>query len=657
MGAIRRRVVAGVMVVCAALLPSGALAQQVSPVPPIEEGPQLVASRMVGSQLELRDAQSNRAILATHNLPLWASFPVGVTVMATMQAQPTGADVSFLVKNVSSTSKKLGKFHVGIFNLGQDIEYRKFRMTSEPVRTNALTHIGQSWIYPLDLYSPVQVLGNDEYSVGVSMQYPVMQYKHDVRVHIGSPGSWLARGEAGRGWVVEFHMTNFGGETEFSRMPAPGTIEPGEERTYVMSIRVTKNVDEWVSTLLPYRNYFRAMYGGVQYQRETGPILGTGITDWTYHANDNDYGYGYQRPDLNGFRPFIDHVERKWATWDTIMLWTPTGFYRQNFHLNFPYQFASEWEKTERLRTAFSNEEGFPGMVARGKRLGLWWGRSTELSLRWDAPDVYSFDPDNQVHRAAAFKEMDAAVRAGATMIGLDTFTTNHTPLWKMIPWLKELMQKYPNVRFVTEPSQCDIVHTYVPNWITGWNEEIGRRPTRADYYSVTGPDRLADFLLPGHETWIGLRYGEMSKYERAPTEAEIEADMRKYADWGYRPVMFVEREKPAGIQAARSWEVTVPQAIRDSDPMIRNLRAGRLPMQNAPAAIMPEPQGPGAPAAVGGGDNAEGAQGARSGPRMGATVKQRPSRSVIRVNRFGRTAEAVQQQQPAAATNAKEKK
>jgi hypothetical protein len=169
----------------------------------------------------------------------------------------------------------------------------------------------------------------------------------------------------------------------------------------------------------------------------------------------------------------------------------------------------------------------------------------------------------------------------------------------------------------------------------------------------VTGPDALADFLLPGHETWIGLRYGEMSRFERAPTDAEIEADMRKFADWGYRPVMFVEREKPEGIVAARSWEVTVPQAIRDSDPMIANLRAGRLPMQLAPATLVPAPS---APAAVGGGDTADAPQAQRSGPRIGATSKVRPGRSVIRVNRFGRGAEA-SQQAPAASTQSKEKK
>ncbi|MEI2825143.1 MAG: hypothetical protein V9F04_01185 [Dermatophilaceae bacterium] len=54
-------------------------------------------------------------------------------------------------------------------------------------------------MYPAWIYSPVAVMGNSKYNIGVSIQYPMLEYKHQVRVMMYSPGGSTMNGPAGRG--------------------------------------------------------------------------------------------------------------------------------------------------------------------------------------------------------------------------------------------------------------------------------------------------------------------------------------------------------------------------------------------------------------------------------------------------------------------------
>src|SRR2546427_560161 len=80
-----------------------------------------------------------------------------------------------------------GMIDLGIMNLGRNIESFNFRNTGFPVAADTSTYINQAWIYPNDLYSPVAVVRNQSLAFGVSIQYPVLEYKHDVRVCLDSP--------------------------------------------------------------------------------------------------------------------------------------------------------------------------------------------------------------------------------------------------------------------------------------------------------------------------------------------------------------------------------------------------------------------------------------------------------------------------------------
>ena len=53
--------------------------------------------------------------------------------------------------------------------------------------------MGTSFQYPSLCYSPVFVVGDNSATVGVSLMYPILEYKHAVEVRLISPGGELGR--------------------------------------------------------------------------------------------------------------------------------------------------------------------------------------------------------------------------------------------------------------------------------------------------------------------------------------------------------------------------------------------------------------------------------------------------------------------------------
>lgn len=148
------------------------------------------------------------------------------------------------------------------------------------------------------------------------------------------------------------------------------------------------------------------------------------------------------------------------------MVWLPSGVYRNHRENNFPSQFVSTWLNWPATSTnRFDQTNGLASISRSGKDFGLWWGNSTKVAMDWDPASLVDFDPDNADHVERALHELDIAAKAGATTIGLDTFSHVHTPIWKGYGWLAAMRLRYPHMRFVTEPSMCDVMHTLAPTF------------------------------------------------------------------------------------------------------------------------------------------------------------------------------------------------
>jgi hypothetical protein len=530
---------------------------------------------MVAGHLDMRDASSGQPILLPNN-DMFAGFAPTIQTSAEMHAQPTGADLVITARNTGTAAASLGTIRVGGINLGRNIEYFDFRATSDPLQANWSNYVASAWAYPNDLYSPVFVVRNSNYAVGISLQYPVMDYKHDVALCLANWGRDIP--DASPGWVANFWM----GNPDNHMAGRWGTLAPGESRTYVVSIRVTRNPQEWQTTLLPYRDYFRAHYGGVKYTRETTPIHGVAAADEAWLSLRNPFGFCDQRPDLNGWRGVLDSILNVYGDWPAVMIWAPSGLYLNHKDRNYPYQFTTHWNATPQLETAYDPVNGLPSLVTPTRKLGLWWGRSAEVSTTWDTEASEPFDPDNPAHVQAAIAEMDGAARVGATLIGLDTFMHDLTPVWKAYGWILQLEQRYPTMKFCTETSGCDIMHTVCPTFVPGWRSFASQPASTADLLTIKHPNYLADFINPGHEMWGQLSFQELRHWFHTEPSATLVTDQtRNIASYGYRPVVSDPAAYATGMRAAQSWETSLPASIRDSDPYIADIRAGRLPGQN----------------------------------------------------------------------------
>lgn len=548
----------------AAVLAIGSLcvAQQ---VPPPEDGDKIVTVKRVGDEVEMRDAANGSPLIIPKGIYLWEDKNNANSLKPTVQvqAQPAGFDVIYTFTNKGGAGRKMGALNVGIVTLGSRVTYPDVRLICEPLVADYVEgYKVKQMQYPDTLYSPAWVLENDAYAVGFSIQYPILDYQHNVRLALTSPDGRFADGEGGRGWKLEFLLSNVGNETEENKILYPGLIAPGETRVYVVSVRVTRKPSEWVRTLVPYRNWFRGEYGGVSYVRQPRPINIRSFSSGELCTDDNPLGFGDSRPDINGWGPIVTGLLER-TQWDTIMLQTCSGSYRVHYINNFPYQFATNWNATPQLATATDPGVGFPRMPAAGQKIGIWWGRSVQVADKWDDDALTPFDPSNLNHRKRAFAEMDLAVKAGVTTVGLDTLSPRCTPMWKLVPWLHDLKARYPGVRFAAEPVCSDLIHREIGTMYRG-NKDRGEVNSPDQIDGFYNPFYMADFLLPGHETWGKFRWATYEDFGIFYTDEEKTAKLEQIASLGYVPCPSESFDlKDLNIKAAKSWEFTVPADLQ----------------------------------------------------------------------------------------------
>lgn len=539
-------------------------------VPPPESGDATMRTRLVNGMVEMTDTRDGTVVIAPQAMSPHVPTPnsAGVTPTIELQEQPTGFDLIYTFTNTSGTTRSLGKLQLGVVNLGQNIWFRDFAKSGAE-RTTDYSYIAPGLLYPAWIYSPVAVMGNGKYTVGVSIQYPMLEYKHQVRVMMYSPGGSTMNGPAGRGWAVEYRLNNFGDEVGLSHIDRPASIRPGETRTYVVSVRVTDHGDAWQRTLLPYRAFFRSTYGGVRYQRDPRPVNCVVLASAEHITSDNPLGWGQMkqnRPDVGGWRVAVQEI-RQPRNWPRVMVWMCSGTYQ--YSRDDEWHFTSRWLASPRMIEALDPAIGFPTIPAMGRELGLWWTESQRYNAGRDALTLFS--RQKQAHVRSAFRELDLAVKAGATMVGLDTFHDFATPAWEHYFWLRDMQQRFPRVTFITEPIACDVVHTLSPTFQQHW---AWTQPPRSpeDVYPITTPHFLADFLLPGHETWGAMRYIDYQQfYGQRPSTEKILQDMAATAAMGYVPAFAepIDLNSPALFNAAESWKVTVPPDLQIADDQV----------------------------------------------------------------------------------------
>lgn len=532
-------------------------------IPGREPGQPIVSVTYQDGQITMRDLDGTPLIMP-RGMPIWEPLSTGgLTPTIVFVEQPAGFDLVYQFRNNYSTPKPLGAININTITLGPTANAPDFRFSGQEREVEIANPPAWTHNYPGLLYSPVAVLHNDRHAIGVSLQYPILEYEHDCSYALRTRGGRFAQGEGGQGWQVKWNLSSV--QSGQLGLYDGAVLDPGESAEYVVSVRVTRNVQEWIRTLVPYRNYFQSMYGvGPQYPRQRDPVLINVTATVNNITLENPYGFDFRRADRNGFRAQVEYLLGM-EDYRRYMVWAPTGVYRSNF--NYPFQFTSRWaENPVLISSALDIRYGWPRLYIEGRELGLWWGNSGKFASCWNPSELPSFDPENPEHVEAALHELDMAIQAGARSIGLDSFSHKTIRLWDAYPWIQRLRARYPGVKFVMEPKAMDIMHTICAGYFRGYELPDGNGPVDPkDVHALDSPHYLADFLVPGHETWAVLRWEMYPQFFGRPaTIEEMQRDVYDAAEKGYVPFVgsLFDIDRPRAI-ASESWLYTVPADLR----------------------------------------------------------------------------------------------
>ncbi|MCK6417646.1 MAG: hypothetical protein L6Q57_01750 [Alphaproteobacteria bacterium] len=464
--------------------------------------------------------------------------------------KPDGYDVTVTLVNTTDKPQRMGTLWVDNMPFGKSVHFRDFNYLFKPTETWGTATMSDKgyWLvggrtYPVDAYSPILLLKGDlpdaqgrlsSYTIGVSLQYPIMEYGHDVRVALQR-----VKGKT----RVGFHSNpKYCGTAppcngKFSASYNPTLDIPpydaknptGHIRRYTLSVRVLRDKpeyettpeQEWLYTLEPYRQYFQTLYGAPRYARNPAPVIGNLMAIQSRVSTASPHGFTTERPDLNGWELIVKDLwykttpAPKGLDWMRSMLWAPTGI-APTPEGNYHYKFTSHWDEIINpfgARPMRDTKEMLAEYGLAHQGLGLWWGRSMKVMSSWESASYESFDQYNLVHRKAAFKELEGARYVSATTIGLDEFA--HGPGGAR--WITEMQTRYPGMRFVTESVRADFMNVMAANFM-----EIKKYPFGTDQSHCKNPVPayqpmvMADFLMPGlHETWLFGQVGAINKYEK----------------------------------------------------------------------------------------------------------------------------------------------
>lgn len=537
------------------------------PLPAKEPGSQAVKATLSDTDdFDLRDLRGNTPIILARGTPILEGFDPAIKTEVALQEQPTGGDLIFRFTNTTNEPKPLGFINIGIATIGRKISYWDFRDAPRKRAVDGQAFAAQWADYPDELYSPLFVLEGDKYTLGISLLYPVLSYKHDVRLSISSPGGKQVAGEGGRGWLARFQLGSVG-QSSAGQLVHDAELKPGESRTYIVAVRSMPTGQGWQRTLTPYRNFFRDLYGAVKYKRRPEAMQGFELARESWLEPSNPRGWNPSlRPDQLGWAPVVKHLRDLKA--GGLVLRGQTGSIPGGADDRPPFQMATPWSSMPGYSDLLDREHGMPSIRTSGTDLALWWGRSCQLTTTLAGTEWEALEPTYTDHVQAALAEMDAAVRAGATTIVLGDFRHAITPIWTQYTWLRTLQTRYPKVRFVIEPSSCDILHVVVPTIVNATLEQKATSPEQQ--LAIDGPHVLADLLVPGHETWATHTYRRHAEYFGAPAELDqVMRDAARIADAGYVPLLWWDGAIPSRVNAAETWSTSVPSDVK-LDPRSR---------------------------------------------------------------------------------------
>ncbi len=458
-------------------------------------------------------------------------------VRAAIHSVPTdnGVDTLITLTNASNKVSELPNFRLGPITVDSSSKWMDFREVGRPTQLDALG-TSASATYPGLLYSPVAALITGDNMFAVSVMYPLLEFKHEVRLSLCQ--------NQGK-YYIEFGFNNppwvASNEYRYGRLAHLSRLAPGESRSYRVSARKTTTSKGLSEAILPYVDYFHRTYGTkLEYSPRRSRISGylMGTTD--HCSADNPHGWAVEdiRPDRHGYsRIFLQLLERL-SSVDRVILWGPSGLDCVDKSKNYPFNILTPLmaQQTGRGPTEVFGR----ATLAEPKSLGVWWGHSAEPRASWEASSVVSLSSQPEAAYELCKKELSIARALHFTTIGLDAFSHVFEPTWVLVDHLRRMRKDFPEMQFCTEGRCCDVLHRIAPTFVDAY------RPPGflqvADERVVINRFLLADALMPDHETWCAMlfdRAASLKGVSDPKSEQFFNLEIKRVQSLGYVPLVF----------------------------------------------------------------------------------------------------------------------
>lgn len=500
--------------------------------------PRYTAS-MVNGALRVVQTSNNHVWIDERASAMVKRTPLRPTV--TLEQQPDGPDITITYVNNTGAPADLGWLYFSGIKMNDVLDWWDLRHAAKTLRCDralGLNMRGHDW--PGDFYSPVYVVQDTNVIMGFQIMYPAVQYRHGVMMRFYNTPR--IAGDGGPNWSMIFDLQ--------AQIPA------GETRTYKVAIRIQPRNEHWLKTLLPYRDFFWATYGkGPTYVKDPRPVNTVPMAEINNFSPTNPRAYTYpgtRQPDMVGFRPWARELVRRQTDlgYNRFMIWAVSGLYDRARERNYPSNSLSPIMDNPIMR---NSRMELANVASPSLTVGYYLGYSLYVERDWDVPGPFEpLDPTNPELLALAIKEHDMVRELNGRMVGLDAY--GHTNPWLVYNYLVFLRNRYPEVQYIGEVSPPDIVHTLAASYFFDQENTV--------------PHLLADFLIPGHETWMAV-WGQSlrSSLGRVPTTAEMKVLQRQYAAMGYVVLDLSDVPVDSTLNAANGSIVNLPAELRPGAP------------------------------------------------------------------------------------------
>lgn len=551
--------------------------------------------------------------------PLNSTYVKLITPTISLQnARPDGVDLLVEWTHNESTSGPMGQgaLLINSIRLADSLPvegkagYRDFRDQNRKHDYRPLSDANTSFAvaYPQNMYSPAHVYHTENFDLGIAVKYDVLGEEYSII---------FQRGKNANSTTERLRIEpNFDNSFGANGRPNPDAfLSYGETKSFVITLRldprasISMTGNDWMSTLVPYRQHFRHLYGDVRYTQDPRPMagatmaFGTSTEQCPPTGNRNPYGFAgglaaiHNRPNQDGF---TDIVNQSWLAsggyydkgWPRMMIWKPSGEYVSG---GMAWQITSNWKAVNQVAssdpTQYRNapcfgtteiEDSLPELAKLYsddpedlREFGLWWGRATRyVPNGWNNTDFEwppiggqaNIDRSNPTHVGSAFHELEGAYGVNATFIGLDACFT-HMRASDLYWWIDEMTEAWegfgeghPSVRFMTELGTADFIHIKASAFFF-YNLSSSHTDNTPSPQSVV----LADFLNPGHESFGGIQLpgftGSVNPTQTGNVaEAIVEDGFVPLVILGANQLPVIDPTKHYGRQ---SWLDTVPSNLQ----------------------------------------------------------------------------------------------